>query len=79
MVGSALLSLHFFPYVCHRRKVPDDLLIALNPEEDSSLPYLIRIPLGTAGIVLKDQGQLAANLEAVLPPGRELASRTRDR
>jgi ERCC4 domain len=33
--------------------VPDDLLIALNPEEDSSLPYLIRIPLGAAGIVLK--------------------------
>jgi hypothetical protein len=33
--------------------VPDDLLIALNPEEDSSLPYLVRIPLGPAGIVLK--------------------------
>lgn len=45
--------MHFFPYVCHRRKVPDDLLIALNPEEDSSLPYLVRIPLGASGIVLK--------------------------
>ena len=33
--------------------MPDDLLIALNPEEDSSLPYLIRIPLGAAGVVLK--------------------------
>jgi hypothetical protein len=33
--------------------VPHDLLIALNPEQDSSLPYLIRIPLGAAGIVLK--------------------------
>jgi hypothetical protein len=44
---------YFFPYVCHRRKVPDDLLIALNPEEDSSLPYLVRIPLGMDGIVLK--------------------------
>jgi hypothetical protein len=33
--------------------VPDDLLIALNPEEDSSLSYLVRIPLGAAGIVLK--------------------------
>ena len=53
MLASALLSLHFFPYICHRRNVPDDLLIALNPEEDSSLPYLVRIPLGTAGIVLK--------------------------
>lgn len=45
--------MHFFPYICHRRNVPDDLLIARNPEEDSSLPYLVRIPLGTAGIVLK--------------------------
>jgi ERCC4 domain-containing protein/Lsr2 protein len=45
--------MHFFPSVCHRRNVPDDLLIALNPEQDSSLPYLVRIPLGAAGIVLK--------------------------
>jgi hypothetical protein len=45
--------MRFFPYVCHRRKVPDDLLIALNPEEDSSLRYLVRIPLGAAGLVLK--------------------------
>jgi hypothetical protein len=53
MVASALPTMHFFPYVCHRRNVPDDLLIALNPEEDSSLPYLVRVPLGAAGIVLK--------------------------
>lgn len=33
--------------------VPDDFLIALNPEEDSRLPYLVRIPLGRGGIVLK--------------------------
>jgi ERCC4 domain len=33
--------------------VPDDLLIARNPEADSSLPYLIRIPLGVDGIVVK--------------------------
>lgn len=33
--------------------VPDELLIARNPEEGSSLPYLIRIPLGPAGIVVK--------------------------
>lgn len=31
----------------------DDLIIARNPEPDSTLPYLIRIPLGTNGIVLK--------------------------
>jgi ERCC4 domain len=33
--------------------VAEDLLIAINPEQDSSLPYLIRIPLGDSGIVLK--------------------------
>jgi hypothetical protein len=32
--------------------VPEDLVIARNPEPDSSLPYLIRIPLGD-GIVVK--------------------------
>lgn len=31
----------------------EDLLIAVNPEQDSSLPYLVRIPLGDSGIVLK--------------------------
>lgn len=31
----------------------DDFVIARNPEEDSSLPYLIRLPLGPSGIVLK--------------------------
>lgn len=35
--------------------VPDDLLIARNPEEGSSLPYLIRIPLGRDGIVVKSR------------------------
>ncbi len=33
--------------------VPDDFLIARNPDESSSLPYLVRLPLGPAGIVLK--------------------------
>jgi hypothetical protein len=32
---------------------PVELLIALNPDPDSSLPYLIRVPLGAAGLVLK--------------------------
>ncbi len=31
----------------------DDFIIARNPEEDSSLPFLIRLPLGPNGIVLK--------------------------
>lgn len=33
--------------------MPDDFLIARNPEEGSSLPYLVRIPLGANGIILK--------------------------
>jgi hypothetical protein len=33
--------------------VVDDLLVARNPDASSSLPYLIRIPLGPHGIVLK--------------------------
>lgn len=31
----------------------DDLLVARNPEPGSSLPYLVRIPLGPAGVVVK--------------------------
>jgi len=33
--------------------VVDDLLVARNPDPGSSLPYLVRIPLGPAGIVGK--------------------------
>lgn len=33
--------------------MPDDFLIARNPEVDTSLPYLLRVPLGDNGIVLK--------------------------
>ena len=35
--------------------VPEDFLIARNPEEGSTLPYLLRIPLGESGIVLKSR------------------------
>lgn len=31
----------------------DDLLVARNPDPDSRLPYLVRIPLGPAGVVVK--------------------------
>jgi hypothetical protein len=31
----------------------DDLVIARNPEPDSSLPYVLRLPLGPHGVVLK--------------------------
>lgn len=33
--------------------MPDDFVIARNPDPDSSLPYLLRIPLGPRGVVLK--------------------------
>lgn len=33
--------------------VPDDFLIARNPEEGTTLPYLLRLPLGPDGVVLK--------------------------
>lgn len=35
--------------------VPDDFLIARNPDSASTLPYLVRIPLGEQGIVLKSK------------------------
>jgi hypothetical protein len=35
------------------RPVPDDFVIARNPDDASSLPYLVRIPVDTSGIVLK--------------------------
>ena len=37
----------------HTDQVPEDFVIARNPDSDSSLPYLVRIPLGRDGIVLK--------------------------
>lgn len=33
--------------------MPDDFLVARNPEDGSTLPFLLRVPLGEAGIVLK--------------------------
>ncbi len=35
--------------------MPDDFVIARNPDGDSTLPYLLRIPLGEAGIILKSR------------------------
>lgn len=32
---------------------PDDFVIARNPEPETSLPYLVRVPLGSNGLVLK--------------------------
>jgi hypothetical protein len=63
--------------------VPDDLLTALNPEEDSSLPYLVRIPLGPAGIVLKTKdtwprtSKLYCHRAAGWPAGAESTAATK--
>ena len=62
IVASALPSILFFPYVCHRRNVPDDLLIALNPEEiRRSLPGTH--PSWCGRHRAEDQRHLATNLE----------------
>ena len=34
-------------------QVPDDFVVARNPEAESTLPYLLRLPLGRDGVVLK--------------------------
>ena len=33
--------------------MPDDFVIARNPDGDSKLPYLLRLPLGERGVILK--------------------------
>jgi ERCC4-type nuclease len=33
--------------------VPVELLVAANPDPDSTLPYLVRVPLGTEGLVFR--------------------------
>src|SRR5215213_7793789 len=38
---------------CEGDVVVDDLIVARNPDPDSQLRYLIRIPLGAAGVVVK--------------------------
>ncbi|MDP2775086.1 MAG: histone-like nucleoid-structuring protein Lsr2 [Nocardioides sp.] len=35
--------------------MPDDFVIARNPDGDSTLPYLLRLPLGPDGVVLKSR------------------------
>ncbi len=37
----------------HTGRVPEDFVVARNPEPDSTLPYLLRVPLGRDGILLK--------------------------
>ena len=46
-------SRHVDDLAWHTEPVPDDFVIARNPEAGSALPYLLRIPSGEQGIVLK--------------------------
>jgi len=46
-----------------------ELLIARNPDPDSSLPFLLWLPIAD-GLVFSHEGHLAADHRAVLPPGR---------
>lgn len=42
-------------------------LVARNPEPDSTLPYLIRLPLGEGELVLKARENMAEDGGALLP------------
>lgn len=61
--------------------MPDDFLIALNPEPDSTLPFLIRVPLGPHGIVLKARDtwprttKVYCHQAAEWPPDAEVVER----
>lgn len=37
------------------RRRPDDFVVARNPDGDSTLPSLLRIPLGDAGIIVRSR------------------------
>ena len=58
--------------------VPDDFLVARNPEVDSSLPYLVRIPLGREGGA-QGPRDLATHEQGLLPPRRGVAHGRGDR
>jgi len=46
-----------------------ELLIAVNPDPESSLKYLMRLPLA-GGMVFRTSGDVAADLGSVLPSSR---------
>jgi hypothetical protein len=47
--------------------------VAANPDPESSLPFLIRLPLPDGELVLKGPRQLAADRQGLLPPRRGMA------
>jgi hypothetical protein len=46
-----------------------ELVIARNPDPDSSLPYLLRPPIGAGGPLFRTQGTVASDQRLVLSPG----------
>jgi len=46
----------------------DDFVVARNPEEGSTLPFLIRLPLGTDGVVLKVRDTWPRTAKVYCPP-----------
>lgn len=49
------------------RALAKTFLVARNPEPDSTLPYLIRLPLGEGELVLKARENMAEDGGALLP------------
>ena len=50
-----------------------EFVVARNPEEGSTLPYLVRLPLPGGAIVLKVRDVWAAHRQGVLPPRSRVA------
>ena len=73
------------PHVRETGRVPDDFLIARNPEPESSLPYLVRLPVGRNGVVLKTRetwprtSKVYCHPAAWWPPDAEIVERVRTR
>ncbi len=65
--------------------MPDDFLIARNPDEESTLPFLVRIPLGPNGIVIKAKdtwprtSKVYCHRAEVWPDDAEIIERVRTR
>lgn len=49
--------------------MPDDFLIARNPEPDSKLPFLIRLPMGRDGVILKAREPWPRTTKVYCHPG----------
>ena len=53
MIGNMELGPGIEGFVAEQIPLVDDFVIARNPEADSTLPFLLRLPIGVNGVVLK--------------------------